>query len=325
LIGAKSENIAFTSSATNSFARALSCIPFKAGDKLLIANEDYISNQLAFLSIQERLGVQLLRAPSLPEGGVDVEAFKKMAIQFKPVLASITHVPTNSGLIQPIEEIGAICKNLEIPFLLDACQSIGQIELDVEKIGCDFLSGTFRKFLRGPRGAGFLYIHDRILKRNWFPLFVDMKGADWSEVNEFKLKPNASRFEDWELPYALVCGSSAASAYARSIGISKIAKRNNDLMFYLKKQVTAKGWQPLDRGTKTASIMTIHFPGSDPKKLHTNLKEEHINTSISYGNYAIIDFKSKNVDWAIRISPHYYNTEQEIDILVNSLERLTKN
>jgi len=323
LIGANPNQIAFTSSATNSFARALSSVPFSKGDKILIANEDYVSNQLAFLSIKKRFGIELLRAPSLPEGGVDPDAFRKLATEHRPVLASITHVPTNSGLVQPVTEIGKICRSLDIPFLLDACQSAGQLPLNVEETGCDFLSATMRKFLRGPRGAGFLYVSDRILKKNWYPLFIDMKGADWTEENEFKMQPGASRFEDWELPYALQMGSAAAIDYALKTGIEIIQDRNKILMDYLKKKVLEKGWIPLDRGSQTCSILTVHFRGIDPSALHTKLKSLHINTSVSRINYARIDFNSKNVDWALRISPHYYNTEEEIDHLADTLESLT--
>lgn len=323
LIGAEPHQIAFTSSATNSFARALSSVPFNTGDKVLIANEDYVSNQLAFLSIKKRFGIELLRAPSLPEGGVDPEAFRKLADEHRPVLASLTHVPTNSGLVQPVSEIGKICRSLDIPFLLDACQSAGQLPLNVEETSCDFLSATMRKFLRGPRGAGFLYVSDRILKKNWYPLFIDMKGADWTAKDEFNMQPDASRFEDWELPYALQMGSAAALDYALQTGIKTIQDRNKILMDYLKKKIMEKGWQPLDRGSEKCAILTIHFNGIDPSVLHSKLKTLHINTSVSRIMYARIDFNSKNVDWALRISPHYYNTTEEIDQLTDILENLT--
>ncbi|MFM7195133.1 MAG: aminotransferase class V-fold PLP-dependent enzyme, partial [Bacteroidota bacterium] len=229
LIGTKAENIAFTSSATNSYARALSCIPFKNGDAVLIANEDYVSNQLAFLSLQERFGIRLLRAPSAPEGGVDVEALEKLAREHRPVLVSITHVPTNTGLVQPVEAVGRVCRALDIPFLVDACQSVGQLPVDVEAFHCDFLSATFRKFLRGPRGAGFLYVSDRILQKGWYPLFIDLRGANWTDPDQFQVRESAIRFEDWELPYALVLGSKVATEYALAVGIKEIAERTGKL------------------------------------------------------------------------------------------------
>ncbi|HNT51687.1 MAG TPA: aminotransferase class V-fold PLP-dependent enzyme, partial [Cyclobacteriaceae bacterium] len=89
LLNCKASNIAFTSSATNSFARALSCIPFNPGDSLLLANEDYISNQLAFLSLQKRFGIKIVRAASLPKGGVDVDDMRRLMDLHKPKLVSL--------------------------------------------------------------------------------------------------------------------------------------------------------------------------------------------------------------------------------------------
>ncbi|HNV31080.1 MAG TPA: aminotransferase class V-fold PLP-dependent enzyme, partial [Cyclobacteriaceae bacterium] len=207
LINCKATNIAFTSSATNSFSRALSCIPFQEGDSILLANEDYISNQIAFLSLQKRFKIKILRAASLASGGVDVDDMKHLMDAHHPKLVSLTHVPSNTGLIQPVEEVGKLCAERDIYYLVDGCQSVGQIPVDVKKIKCDFLSATMRKFLRGPRGAGFLYVSDKIINQKLEPLFIDMRGADWITADEYTPRMDARRFEDWELPYALVLGS----------------------------------------------------------------------------------------------------------------------
>jgi selenocysteine lyase/cysteine desulfurase len=320
LLNSKASNIAFTSSATNSYARALSCIPFEKGDKVLIANEDYISNQLAFLSLQKRWNIQLVRAASLPEGGVDVEDMKRLMDKHIPRLVSLTHVPTNSGLVQPVEQVGQLCRERDIPYLVDACQSVGQFPVDVQKIQCDFLSATFRKFLRGPRGTGFLYVSEAILKKNWEPLFIDMRGADWTGDNEYKIRADARRFEDWELPYALLLGSKSALDYALSVGLENIQARNKILCERFRHGTgTIKGLALLDLGKERCSIITVRIPRWQPKDLLEALRKQNINTSISYRNFALIDFEKKGVDWALRVSPHYFNTEEEIDILLNAL------
>jgi selenocysteine lyase/cysteine desulfurase len=325
LLNSKASNIAFTSSATNSYARALSCIPFEKGDKVLIANEDYISNQLAFLSLQKRWNVQLIRAASLPEGGVDVEDMKRLMDKHIPRLVSLTHVPTNSGLVQPVEQVGQLCRERDIPYLVDACQSVGQFPVDVQKIQCDFLSATFRKFLRGPRGTGFLYVSEAILKKNWEPLFIDMRGADWTGDNEYKIRADARRFEDWELPYALLLGSKSALDYALSIGLENIQAKNKILCERFRQGTgTIKGLALLDLGKERCSIITVRIPRWQPKDLLEALRKQNINTSISYRDFALIDFKKKGVDWALRVSPHYFNTEEEIDILLNALRELVK-
>lgn len=322
LLGCKATNIAFASSATNAFARALSCIPFQAGDKILMANEDYISNQLAFLSLRKRFGVELLRANSLPEGGVDLDHFRHLAKQHRPRLVSLTHVPTNSGLVQPAEEVGKICRAYDLIYLLDACQSIGQLPLDVNKLQCHFLSATFRKFLRGPRGAGFLYVSDSILQQPLEPLFIDMRGAQWTAPNQYAPLVNAQRFEDWEIPYVLMAGARVAVNYAQSVGIETIKNRNQLLCTVLREQLSAIGLPTLDRGHELSSIITVYVPAQHPTELMQRLRTMNINSSISYGDYALIDFTTKQVPWALRLSPHYYSTETEVHAVVEALRQI---
>lgn len=322
LLGCGPQNVAFASSATNAYARAVSCIAFKPGDTILIANEDYISNQLAFLSMERRLGVRLLRADSLPEGGVDLESMRALMDAQKPRLVSITHIPTNSGLVQPVEEIGKLCRERNILYLVDGCQSAGQIPVDMKKIGCDFFSGTFRKFLRGPRGAGFLYISDNILSQEIWPMYVDMRGANWTDPNEFTLRKDGGRFEDWEFPYGLVLGSREAARYALSVGVAEIEKRNAALCGKVREGLHEMGLRILDKGKRQGSIITVALPGKNPGEVMQQLRDRRVNTSISYRSYAVIDYDAKGVTWGLRISPHYYNSEEEIPLLMAALREI---
>ncbi len=322
LLNTNTNNIAFTSSATSAFALALSSIPLQKGDKVLIANEDYISNQIAFLSLQDRFGIQLLRAQSLTSGGVDLDDMEQLMDQHNPKLVSLTHVPTNTGLVQPVTELGKLCNKRNIPYIVDACQSVGQLPVDVNEIGCDFLSATMRKFLRGPRGAGFLYVSDRVLRQKLTPLFVDMRGAEWTGPDTYAVRMNAKRFEEWELPYALVMGSKAAIEYAMEIGIENIATRNKVLCEVLRRKLNSIELKILDQGENQSSIITIEMPGKQPDEVLNYLRSIHINTSTSHLSNAQIDFGTKKVDWALRISPHYYNTEGEIDTLIQAIEDL---
>lgn len=322
LLNCSSKNIAFTSSATSSYARALSCIPFEKGDSILIANEDYISNQLAFLSLQKRFGIQLLRAQSIPEGGVDLDDMRKLMDRHRPKLVSISHVPTNSGLVQPVDAVGKLCRERELLYLVDGCQSAGQLPLDMSKIQCDFFSGTFRKFLRGPRGAGFLFVSDAVLHKNLSPLFIDMRGADWIEKDTYKPRPDAKRFEEWELPPALVMGSKAAVTYAMKVGIEEIQKINEYLCLHIRKSLGVLNLETLDIGKQLGSIITVKIPGRESADILQKLRSKNINTAISDRSSAVIDFDAKRVSWALRISPHYYNTEKEIEFLSKALEEI---
>jgi selenocysteine lyase/cysteine desulfurase len=322
LLGCGAHNIAFASSATNAYARALSCIAFKPGDTILIANEDYISNQLALLSMERRLGVRLLRADSLPEGGVDVENMRALMDAYKPRLVSLTHVPTNSGLVQPVEEVGKLCRERNILYLVDGCQSAGQIPVDMKRIGCDFFSGTFRKFLRGPRGAGFLCISDNILNQDIWPLYVDMHGANRTDPNKFTLRKDGGRFEDWEFPYGLVLGSREAVRYALNVGVAEIEKRNALLCAKVREGLNVLGLRILDKGKHQSSIITVALPEKNPGVVMQQLRDRKVNTSISYREYAVIDYDAKGVTWGLRISPHYYNNEEEIALMMAALREI---
>lgn len=323
LLNCKATNIAFTSSATNSFSRALSCIPFREGDSILLANEDYISNQIAFLSLQKRFKLKILRAASLPSGGVDVADMQRLMDAHHPKLVSLTHVPSNTGLIQPVEAVGELCAERDIYYLVDGCQSVGQIPVDVKKIKCDFLSATLRKFLRGPRGAGFLYVSDKIINQKLEPMFIDMRGADWIAADEYTPRMDARRFEDWELPYALVLGSKAAIDVALAVGINEIQARNKHLCNLVREAVSwISHLRVLDIGEHQSSIITVEIPNRKPQEVLAELRQQGINTSVGYRNFALIDFDAKQVEWALRISPHYYNTESEVEKLILAIKEL---
>lgn len=226
LINARPGNIAFAGSATHAYTKALSAIDFRPGDVVLTTRNDFISNQIAFLALRRRHGVEVVHAPDHPDGsGVDVEAMAALMRARRPRLVAVTHVPTNSGLVQPVAEIGRHCRELDLLYLVDACQSVGQYPIDVERIGCDLLTATCRKFLRGPRGSGFLYVSDRVLAAGYEPLFIDMYGARWTGPDTYRAVDTAARFEEWEFPYATVLGCAAAVRYALRVGIEPISWR----------------------------------------------------------------------------------------------------
>jgi selenocysteine lyase/cysteine desulfurase len=314
LLKGKPENIAYTTNATDSFSRALSSIPFTESDYILTTNDDYISNQIAFIAYQKRFGVKILRSGNLPNGDIDLEDFERLMKKHQPQLVAITHIPTNSGLVQQAEAVGALCKKYDTWYLLDACQSVGQIPVDVTKIGCDFLSVTGRKFLRGPRGTGFLYISDKVIEKRLEPLGIDMRGANWTEFNAYEIQMNAKRFETWENSYASLIGLKEAVKYANGIGIETIKNYNKDLAQKLReKLVQIPKVNVLDKGSELSSIVTFYSEGTKLSELEKTLKENTIFYSVSKKSSALIDFSKKEVNWAIRLSPHYFNTAEEIN------------
>ncbi|WP_344216688.1 aminotransferase class V-fold PLP-dependent enzyme [Kribbella sancticallisti] len=323
LLGCAAQNIAFASSATHAYSVALSAIRFAAGDVVLTTRNDFISNQLAFLSLHRRFGVEVVHAPDLPEGGVDVDALAELIRRRRPRLVAVTHIPTNSGLVQPVAEIGRICREYDILYIVDACQSAGQLPLSVEHIGCDFLTATPRKFLRGPRGSGFLYVSDRILAGDYEPLFIDMYGARWTGATQYQPLPTAARFEDWEFSYSTVLGCAAAIRYALEVGVEAGGRRAIDLAADLRTGLDRlPGVRVLERGQVLGALVTFAIDGWQAEPFKAELDRRRINSALSFREFAQYDFGDKDVDWCLRLSPHYYNTEDEVAQILATIEEL---
>ncbi|QBA23858.1 aminotransferase class V-fold PLP-dependent enzyme [Chryseobacterium indologenes] len=313
LINAKPSNIAFVSSSTDGYAKALSSIDFKEGDCIITTNDDYISNQIAFISLQKRYRIEIIRVANLPDHELDLEDFERLIKKHNPKLIAVTHIPTNSGLIQNVEGVGKLCKQYDVLYLVDACQSVGQIVVDVEKIHCDFLTATGRKFMRGPRGTGFLYVSDKVLNQKMYPLFLDSFGAQWTSFDDFQLNDTAKRFELFERPYAALAGFAEALRYANAIGMDQIESYNRKLADTLRINLQNYGFRVLDQGNRLSSIVTFCQEDGKVEKIHKALSDNNVFFKENRRQDALIDFTSKNVDHAIRLSPHYFNTMEEIE------------
>lgn len=323
LIGAAARNIAVVENATVAFSQALSAFDFQPGDVIVTSRNDYSSNQLMYLSLAQRRGVRVLRAADLPAGGVDPDSVARLVRSERPRLVAITHVPTNSGLVQRVEDIGRICAREDVPYLVDACQSVGQLPLDVERLQCTYLAATARKFLRGPRGVGFLYVSDAALAAGQYPLYIDLHGAHWAEPDRFELVRDATRFENWEFAYALMLGMGTAAAYAQRVGVEAAGRHASQLARHAREQLSAiPGVRVLDAGEELCAIVTVEIDGHDASDVVRELRDEAINTSALDRSSAVLDMDDKQVRSALRVSPHYYNTVREIDIVVGAIEAI---
>ena len=323
LLSTEPDQIAITENATASFQQALSSIPFRAGDRIVTTRNDYVSNQIQYLSLAQRFGVEIVRAPDHPEGGVDTRELAGLVHRLRPRLVAMSHVPTNSGLVQDAEAVGRICRERSTWFLLDACQSLGQMPLNPEAIGCDFLTATGRKFLRGPRGIGIMWTSSRVLDAGLEPLFPDLRGADWIADDLYQPAPGATRFENWEFAYALVLGLGAAADYALRVGVEAGGARAASLAARLRDGLARiKGIRVLDRGRRLCAIVTVQVSGLESTALVGTLRERGINTSALDRSSAVLDFDDKGVQGALRLSPHYYNTEVEADLAIEALAQI---
>jgi selenocysteine lyase/cysteine desulfurase len=293
---------------------------FEPGDRILTAVAEYISNYIAYIQVAERSGVEVVAVSSDEYGQVSVDSLRRL-VDERVKLIAITHVPTNGGLVNPAAEIGAVAREAGIPFLLDACQSVGQLPVDVEEIGCDVLSATGRKYLRGPRGTGFLYVRSSLLDRLEPPL-LDMRAADWVEPDRYELRPDAIRFEEWEQAYAAKAGLATAIDYALGWGLDSIWQRVAELGESLRAQLgDIPGVTVRDLGEIRCGIVTFTVDGVEANDLKKRLSRERINVTASPRSSTLLDSRARGLPDLVRASVHYYNTDEELDRLVETVSK----
>jgi cysteine desulfurase / selenocysteine lyase len=312
LLNCAPEEVALQESATRAWDSAFYSFQFAPGDRILTAASEYASNYIAFLHVGERTGVEICVVDSDASGQLDIEAMRRL-LDDRVKLIALTHMPTNGGLVQPAAEVGRIAREANVPFLLDACQSAGQINLDVEALGCDMLSATGRKFLRGPRGTGFLYVRTSLLPR-LRPAVLDMRAADWVATNKFELRPDAKRFESWESSAALRLGMGAAVEYALALGLSNIERRVQSLAALLRRRLgEINGVTVHDQGRVLSGIVTFTLEPHSAQAVMGHLKRNHISVRITDRFAARLDLERRGLNELVRASVHYYNTEEEVD------------
>ncbi|SMF39191.1 Selenocysteine lyase/Cysteine desulfurase [Tistlia consotensis] len=323
LIGARPEEIALVENATVAWDLAFYSFRFQAGDRILTAEAEYASNYLNYLRAARRWGVLVETVPSDAAGQLDVAALEAM-IDERVRLIAVTHVPTNGGLVNPAEAIGKVARRHGIPYLLDACQSVGQLEVDVERIGCDLLSATGRKYLRGPRGTGFLYVRRAILER-LDPPFLDLHSAEWVAPGRYELRPDARRFENWEFNIAGLLGLGAAVDYALDWGLPAIALRVAALAEELRAWLAEiPGVTLRDLGKRHCGLVTFTVEGHEAAALRDALRARAINVSVSDPRSTLLDATRRRLPDLLRASVHYYNDTDELGRFCAALRELVR-
>jgi selenocysteine lyase/cysteine desulfurase len=323
LVNCDSSEIALLENATRAWYAAFSAIGFERGDRVVTGRAEYVSNYLGYLRMTRATGAEIVVVADDEYGQIDVA---KLAAELErgAKLVALTHVPTSGGLVNPAADVGRLTREAGVPFLLDACQSVGQMPIDVDAIGCDFLSTTGRKFLRGPRGTGFLYVARRRLDE-LDPAMPEVGSASWTSRDAYTHKQGARRFETWEASYALQLGLGRAIEYALELGLDSIWERVSSLAAQLRATIEAiPGARTYDLGRTKCGIVTFAVDGSESATLRARLAEHDVNVHLSETGDTRLDFEARSLPTMIRASIHYFNTEAEVARFGELVEELTR-
>jgi len=312
MVGARPIEIARMEHATAAWNAAFWSIPMRRGQRIITHDHDYGANWIAFLRARERCGVEIERIPSDGYGQVDVARLAAaLARPSEIAVVSLAWIPTSGGLVNPAARVGELTRRAGVPFLLDACQAVGQVEIDVDEVGCDFLSATGRKFLRGPRGTGFLVVRESILDRVT-PSQPDHHGADWVARDRYEFAEGARRYEHWEHDHAAWLGLGAAVDHALSLGVDRIGATIQQRAERLRDGLREIGLDVHDQGVERCGIVTVTHPSRSSASVMSTLSDHGVNVSTTSVASARADMEIRGLPPMVRMSVHCTTTPDEV-------------
>lgn len=318
LLSCAPQEVAIVESATRAWDLAFYALRFAPGDRILTGRSEYASNAIAMLQVAERTGARVEVIEDDENGQLDVDALAA-ALDDDVKLVALTHVPTQSGLVNPAAQVGRLTSAAGVTYLLDACQSAGQLPLDVDELGCDLLSATGRKFLRGPRGIGLLYVRDRLVAQ-LEPPFLDLHSASWTAPDRYEIRTDARRFESWEINIAAKIGLGVAVDQALVWGLPAIEQRITALASSLREQLSQRpGVRVHDRGERLCGIVTFTVDGVPASEVVAKLRAAGVNTSVSTAGASRLDLPHRGLAEVVRASVHYYNDDNDLQRLLSAL------
>jgi cysteine desulfurase len=312
LLGCAAEDVALVDSATRAWTQLFYAVPLAAGDRILLSRSEYASNAIAALQRARRHGATVEVVPADPTGELDLDALERM-LDERVRIVSLVHVPTNGGLVNPVAEATELAHRAGGLVLLDACQSVGQLAVDVRSLGVDALAGTGRKWLRGPRGTGFLYVRPE-LARELEPPILDLHSATWTADDSYELAADATRFELWESDVAARLGLGAAVEYLLALGVEEVeaaVRARAGLLRSLLRELD--GVTVADLGRRPSGIVSFAVEGVPAAAVRDALATRRITVTVSSRSSTLLDMTDRGLDALVRASPHYFVSDEQLE------------
>ena len=308
LINAATTEIAFMKNTTQGILIAANGIDWREGDNVVTTAVEFPANVYPWWCLKERYGVETRMVPER-DGCIHLEDIAA-AIDKRTRVVTISHVEFASGYRNDIQAIGTLCREQDIWFVVDAIQSLGAIEVDVKTSQIDILAADGHKWLLAPEGAAIFYCADekreRLINTNvgWASVVNPRDFLDY----DLTLKPDATRFEEGSYNSVGLYGLNAAIELIHEVGIANIEARILDLTARLITGLEAKGYRIITPKIEAARAGIVIFESTKhttPAEIYAALLEHHIITA-ERGS-------------GVRVSPHFYNTEVEIERLLDVL------
>lgn len=321
LVNAAPTSIALADSASRCWADFFYSVPLHPGDRVLVSHADYASNAVATLQRARACGATVSVIPNDATGQLDLKAFAQL-LDERVQLVSLVHAPTNGGLVNPVADACRAAHEAGALVLVDACQSAGQLPIDVAALDADALSATGRKWLRGPRGTGFLYVRPE-LHQTLEPQRLDLHGAQWTAPDSYQLANDASRFEFFEHDVAARLGLGAAVQYLLDLGPDEVYAAIAERADYLRATLSQiPGVTIHDLGTVRSGIVSFTVTGHAPVDVRDRLLDRDITVTVSHRSSSLLDMTARDLDAVVRASPHCFVTFGELERCADAVAAL---
>lgn len=321
LLGAPAESIALSDSASRAWTSFFYAVPLRPGDRILLSRAEYAANAVAALQRARTTGAHVEVVPSDPSGRIDLDALTGM-LDERVRLVSVVHAPTNGGLVNPVREVADAAHAVGALVLLDACQSVGQLRVDIPELDVDALSGTGRKWLRGPRGTGFLYVRPRLVTQ-LEPAMIDLHSAVWTAPDRFDYAPDATRFEMWEADVAARLGLGAAVDYLLGLGVDEVVDALGYRAQHLRDGLDRiPGATVRDLGDRRSGIVSFTMDGWEPDAVRDALAQRSVTVTVSHRSSTLLDMSARRLEAVVRASPHYFVSPADVDRFLSAVRDL---